>query len=408
LPEMIFLGLSAGQNSIPWTEIFNQPNQIQATQTIKGSDPAYIMYSSGSTGVPKGIVHTHNSGLSYAKLAAKLYQIKAADVIVSHSTLSYDISTFSYFSSLLAGATTLVLSDLVCMVPASLSAFLEQERATVWYSVPLALRQLLNFGALESRNLSSMRWVLYGGEPLPVNEANQLLKLFPNAMFSNVYGPAEVNQCTYYNFKKLDADAKEIPLGVVWEEAEYLLIDDDDEIISEPNKTGELVIHSSTMMTGYWQNRKPENEIYFFAKNPSAEKKYYRTGDLVSRGADELLYFVGRKDRQVKIQGYRVELKEIEYQLGRLDYLKDWAAIADKTSKDYAFIGVFAVLEKPVKTDTKKAINHHLKRFLPSYALPEKVIFLNEMPYASSGKKDYSKLNEYLKTTDEGQTKGVY
>ena len=402
LPDLNYLGTSKGASSKTWEEIFSGTNRNHINCAISSTDLAYIIFSSGSTGVPKGIVHTHYSGLSYAKQVAELYNLNETDRIVNHSALSSDISTLAYFASPMVGATTLLLSDMQCMVPASLSAFLEKESATVWYSVPLALKQLLNYGAMQSRNLSALRWILYAGEPIAVQDACDLIKILPQAMFSNIYGPTETNQCTFYNFKEIDPEAQEISLGTVWDAAEYLIIDENDKIITNPIGTGELVIHSSTTMKGYWKSKKPENEVFFWPKNVPSEKKYYRTGDIIRVDSQNQMFFIGRKDSQVKIQGYRVELKEIEHQLGRLYYLSDWAAIADKTTKDYAFIVVFVVLKNPKDQNQRILIKDHLKQFLPSFAVPEKIVILNEMPYANSGKKDYKKLDDYSKTNYEG------
>ena len=407
LPGLKIVGYAVDEQDFSWDNIFRRADTEIVADNILDSDLAYIIYSSGSTGTPKGIVHTHASGLSYAREAAKLYGLTEKDVVVSHSTLSYDISTFAYFASPLAGACTLVLSDTVCMVPASLSLLLETEQATVWYSVPLALKQLLNLGALDSRNLNQLRWVLYGGEPIPVDDIRQLIRLLPQAMFSNVYGPAEVNQCTFNNFNAIGLDAKEIPLGRVWDAASYFIIDDDNEIIAGIPRTGELVIKSTTMMKGYWKSAKPQTEV-FFSSQETGGRKFYRTGDIVHENGDGILYFVGRKDRQVKIHGYRVELKEIEHLLEELDYLSDVAVIADKKSRANDYIAVFAVKADGHEGVPAAEIRKYLKQVLPAYAVPEHIMYIDEMPYAPSGKKDFAKLENYLLEINEREITNVH
>ncbi|MEO1086644.1 MAG: AMP-binding protein, partial [Acidobacteriota bacterium] len=221
-------------------------------------DLAYLMYSSGSTGRPKGIMHTHRSGLAYARLSAELYGVTAEDRVGNHSPLHFDMSTFGYFTAPYAGATTLLVPEAYTKMPASLSQLIENEGLTIWYSVPLALIQLLTRGALDKRDCTSLRWVLYGGEPFSRKHLHALMRLWPDARFSNVYGPAEVNQCTYFHLPPpADGDGAEevedepVPIGRTWDQTEGLVIDDDDRILDGACE-GQLVIRSTTRMAGYW------------------------------------------------------------------------------------------------------------------------------------------------------------
>ena len=197
--------------SFSWDEIGQAPTNKLLPHQILENDLAYIIYTSGSTGAPKGIMHTHYSGLSYAKLSANLYDIQAIDRVASHAQLHFDMSTFAFLSSPFAGASTVILPEAHTKMPASLSQLMEKERVSIWYSVPLALTQLLHKGVLENRNLKSLRWILYGGEPFPTKPLRALMELWPQARFSNVYGPAEVNQCTYYNIPELPDENQPIP-----------------------------------------------------------------------------------------------------------------------------------------------------------------------------------------------------
>ena len=185
-------------------ETIGNPNE----GTITGNDAAYIMYSSGSTGQPKGITHTHDSGLSYSRLSIQTYGVTNQDVIANHSPISFDMSTFGYLTSPLAGATTVLIPEAHTSFPSSLAKLIEAEKITIWYSVPLALIQLLLRTRLESFDMSSIRWVKFGGEPFPPKHLKRLMQLWPQARFSNVYGPAEVNQCTYYHVPAAYATAE--------------------------------------------------------------------------------------------------------------------------------------------------------------------------------------------------------
>jgi amino acid adenylation domain-containing protein len=276
-------------------------------------DLAYIIYTSGSTGEPKGIMHTHASGLSYARMAADLYELTNDDVLSNFPPLHFDQSTFDYFSGPLVGATTVIIPEEHRLLPASLSQLMQDERMTVWYSVPFALIQLLLRGALEERDLSSLRWIIFGGEPFPVKYLRALQGLLPDAIFSNNYGPAETNQVMFYHVPPLDSDFdQQIPIGTLCPNMDCMVVDDNGEQV-HLGDVGELLMRTPTMMDGYWDGA-DLNERAFFTQERTGglRERYYRTGDLVQLRADGMYDFLGRKDRQIKTRGYRVELDEIE------------------------------------------------------------------------------------------------
>ena len=201
--------------TISWSEVFKAPKKEVGVRVLE-DDLAYIMYTSGTTGVPKGIMHTHRSGLNYAKLSKDLYQVNSDDIFGNHSPLHFDISTFGFLTMPFACGMTVIISEAHKKFPTSLSQLIETEKLTIWYSVPLALTQMLQKGVLHKRNLKSLRWVLFGGEPFPSKHLRELMKLMANATFSNVYGPAEVNQCTFHHLSELPEVDSPIPLGQAW------------------------------------------------------------------------------------------------------------------------------------------------------------------------------------------------
>ncbi len=371
-------------NNYSWEEVYSFSNKKDDIKILE-SDLAYIMYTSGTTGQPKGIMHSHKSGLDYAKFSAELYNMQSNDSIVNHSPLYYDISTFGYFTASLVGATTVIASEAEVKMPVSLSQLIERETITIWYSVPLALIQMINTGLLEKRNLKSLRWVLFGGEVFPINYLNQLIALVPNASYSNVYGPAETNQCAYFNFSHtIYNDA--LPLGNLWYNNEALIIDDDGKKV--PNgKIGELLIYSSTMMMGYWNQPELTKRAFYTQNSDNGKPKvFYRTGDLVKINEDKHLLFYGRKDRQIKLRGYRIELGEIESIMQNIESINEVAVIKSKNND------LIALVAKKSE-NTEKIIKQVLSKHLPKYAIPEKIIFVDSIPRTEAGKVDY----EYLK-----------
>ena len=378
-----------------WHSIYqSQPHNFQLP-TIHPDDLAYIMYTSGSTGAPKGIMHTHKSGLNYAKLSAELYHLDHKDKVASHAPLHFDISTFSYFTAPLTGATTVIIPEAFTKLPASLSSLLESEKITVWYSVPLALIQMVTNGALEQRDLSSLRWVLFGGEVFPPKYLRELMKLWPQANFCNVYGPAEINQCTNYQLDSLPEADHQIPLGKIWFDAKYKIIDQNDQVV-EIGAPGELVVETNSMMRGYWNNPDLTDFALFKTTDENGKQRvYYRTGDLVVENKQGLLTFQGRNDRQVKIRGYRVELDEVEAVLASHQCVEEAATFLIEENPQLLQIGA-AVIEVPNSNVNVKDLLIYCRERLPAYAVPDRIELMAEFPRTSSGKIRRSELVKYI------------
>ena len=361
---------------------------------VLSSDLAYIMYTSGTTGYPKGIMHTHYSGLSYAKLSQSTYNISESDVVANHSPLHFDMCTLGYFTAPLAGATCIILGKSYSVFPASLSQLIEQKQVTVWYSVPLVLQQLLERGELPKRDFTSLRWVLFGGEPFPVHQLNQFIEYCPNAWFSNVYGPAEVNQCTFYHLKEKIKKYRSVPIGYVWNDTDHLIIDDNQAEVNQ-GEAGELLIHSSTMMAGYWNNSEYTYQSMVEVEIVSGySKKFYKTGDFVKKDADGLLHFIGRKDRQIKTKGHRVELNEIEEIILRCKETKQVACYSHSVDGINEIFATVVLQTGAVLEELEKKI----QKTLPKYSLPTLLIEADKLPRTSAGKVDYKKLSKNIRS----------
>ena len=380
-------------NSVSWDDVASLPGTSAPNVRILGHDLAYIMYTSGTTGVPKGIMHTHYSGLSYAKLSADLYGLSENDRVANHAAIHFDISTFGYFSAPLAGAATNILSEAHTKFPASLSKLLEDEQVTIWYSVPSALSQLLQLGALEQRDLGSLRWVLFGGEPFAPKHLRALMKLWPGARFSNVYGPAEVNQCTYYHVPDPPQTDEPLPLGVLWDDTEMIIVDDQDRPVVE-GSTGELLIRSATMMQGYWGQPDLTRKAFFQrTRIPGFAETFYRTGDLVRLDEKGLLHFLGRRDRQIKTRGYRVELDEVESAVVAHPAVEEAAAFPTVDTAGETLIEVTIIRKTGVlPLVDERTIRNHLQHHLPLYGIPQRITFAESLPRTAAGKIDRNEL----------------
>ena len=403
-PEMPYNGTC---RFMDWQAVDGLDGERAPALSLTETDLAYVMFTSGSTGTPKGIMHSNYSGLSYARLSADTYGLRHGDRLGNHSPLHFDMSTLEYLTGPLAGCTTVIIPEAYTKLPASLSQLIEQERLTIWYSVPFALIQLLLRGVLEDRDLSSLRWVLFGGEPFPPKYIRALMDLLPRARFSNVYGPAETNQCMYYHVPtSLTGLEESIPIGTLWDAAESLIVDEQDQPVPL-GTTGELLVRSATMMGGYW-NEPELNRKCFFQRGTDtagAGECFYRTGDLVSMDAAQVYSYHGRKDRQIKVRGNRIELDEIESVFQAHDEVEEAAAYATGSdhgsdhdpaqSSTVSCAGIdVAVILAPGSGLSDKALREHAAERLPRYAWPENIRFLSGFPRTSSGKIDRKKLKQ--------------
>ena len=300
---------------------------------VAPQDDAYIVYTSGSTGRPKGIVHNNASALAYAAAAVDTYDLTSADRLANVAPLHFDQSTFELYAAPLAGAAVVVLSDVVLRFPASSAKLIDEEGVTVWYSVPYAITQLTERGAVGDRDLSRLRWVLFGGESFPPGALAASMRALPTARFSNVYGPAEVNQCTFHHLDEPPDGDEPIPIGSAWPAADLLLVDEDGAIIDD-DEPGHLIVSTSTMMDRYWRRGDLTAASIVSLPDPHDSRRWYRTGDKVERRPDGAFVFLGRFDHQVKIRGHRIELEAIEAVVLDHGTVSDCAAMSSGASTE--------------------------------------------------------------------------
>ena len=394
------IGLAPGEDldraAVPWESVEAELRASQLPVRLIERDPCYILHTSGSTGLPKLILHTHLSARSFVDWAVQEYGITPDDRLSNHSSHHTCFATFDFYAAAGAGATTVILTPSVMMMPGSLSGLLESERVTIWYSVPTALVQLSLRGGLENRNLGSLRWVLFAGEVFPGKHLHRIMKQLPAARFSHVYGSTEVNVCTYYHLPPVSELHGALPIGRPCSTSSVVVVDEQGTEVPH-GAPGELLVRGSTVMSGYWGD--PERNRVVLVQRPAdgaLAETYFRTGDRVRQLDDGNLAFVARADRQVKVRGYRVELEEVESALLSLPEVEEAAAFTVDNGEGSLSIRA-AVVDGGTQDDPAgRSILEALSRLLPPQALPEKIHRVPSMPRTPTGKVDGKALKKQL------------
>lgn len=394
------VSLKFGVSTVSWEEVDEYPSTPPDVWIID-QNLAYIMYTSGSTGHPKGMMHSHHGSISYARWGAQHVSLTPEDRVASHAPLHFDLSIFDFFSTAQAGATVVLVPEPVTKFAASWSQYIEDEQISVVFTVPFTLIEMLQRGAMDQRDLTSLRWILFGGEPFPPKHLQVLMKTLPDVRFTNVYGPAEAPSCTCYDLPPYPhAFDEPIPIGTVSVNSADLIVnaDDDECTIGEP---GELCVRSSTLTRGYWNRPDLNERVYLYKESYGPfPDVFFRTGDIVVRHDDGLLRFLGRRDRMVKVRGNRVELDEVETALATHAGVLEAAAFVLPDDQGSKMI-LAAVKLQHADTVTAAALNKHAKTKLPGYALPHQLFIVDKFPRTSSGKIDRKQIASMLEDSGD-------
>lgn len=368
-----------------WAE-FTAGRRLAHEPTPGRDDLAALLYTSGSTGTPKGV------RISYRNLAAFLRWARSEllpgpdDVFANHASFNFDLSTFDLFAALSAGARVWIVPEDQARDPGALAAGIRAHGVTIWYSVPSVLHLLTASGALTPGVVRTLRHVLFAGEVFPIGQLRSLAALLPpGTELYNLYGPTETNVCTYHRVRPQDLNRTEpVPIGRPVTGARAFLVDEDGRPLDGPDALGELVVEGDCVTPGYWGRE---------TGPVAADHRRHRhaTGDLVAREGDELVYR-GRKDRMVKLSGYRVELGEIEAAVLRHPDVADAAAVLDTAGGDRR-IALYYTLRTPGRGPGLLALKRHCARYLPRYMLPRTATRLDELPRNANGKTDYRLLS---------------
>lgn len=354
-----------------------------ARRTVELSDLAAILYTSGSTGTPKGVMISHLNLANFIAWARAEMALRETDVFSNHASFNFDLSTFDLFGAVAVGASLWVIPDGSARNVAVLADGLASHRVTVWYSVPSVLALLLESGQVTREMLVSIRYLLFAGEVFPIKQLRRLQELLPaDAQLYNLYGPTETNVCTFHRVDAIDAARQvPVPIGRPITGARVRVVDDHGQTLSD-GQLGELIVEGPCVTPGYFRRPQDPNAA-------NHQQNRHATGDIVSYEGDDLVYR-GRKDRMVKLGGFRVELGEIEAALLRHPSV-DEAAVLTLDGDAGARLVAFCSPDADTGSGLL-AIKTHCSGLLPRYMIPHALVRMPALPKNANGKIDYLQL----------------
>ena len=373
----------------------------EESSRVLDSDPAYLMFTSGSTGDPKGAVISHRAVMNFIAWSREQFRITDEDILTNLNPMFFDNSVFDFYASLFNGAGLVPISAALVKNPRKVVKAVEQTGCTIWFSVPSMLVYMLRMRALEKGDTPSLRSIVFGGEGFPKDSLRKLHALVSTCVeLVNVYGPTECTCiCSAYRVQMEDYERSELlPLGYIAPNFDYAVLGDQDEPVA-PGSVGELCLKGPNVGLGYYRN--PEQTAYAFVQNPGHRDYrdiFYRTGDLVFVDPQSgYLHFTGRKDHQIKKMGYRIELEEIEVALGSLAGVAETGCVYLVDLRSVGRIIAFAAGERIVS----EALLNQLRELIPSYMIPDRLHVVAELPKNRNGKIDRPALKDWVLKMEE-------
>jgi len=391
LPRLIVVGAcaeTADPTDAAWDEVLSDDTPTPLPPTRDTDDLAYVLYTSGSTGQPKGVMLTHRNAFTFLDWCGEALGTRTDDRFSSHAPFHFDLSVFDLFVSCRDAATLVVIGEALGKEPVRLGAFIAERKISVWYSAPSILTLLVRHGGIDQAGYPAPRVVLFAGEVFPIAPLRQLRTAWPNATLWNLYGPTETNVCTAHPVPSVIPDEQmgPFPIGKVCPPLRARVVNEEGVDVAQ-GSIGELVISGPGVMHGYFGQPDLTAQAFLHEEDGTA---WYHTGDLVVDDGQGCFAYHGRRDRMVKKRGYRIELGEIESALYRHDGV-DRAAVIARSDDEGVSIAAFVAL-KPTHKKSIIAMKRHCTNYLPHYMVPDSITFVPALPTTSTDKVDYQRL----------------
>jgi amino acid adenylation domain-containing protein len=367
-----------------WSSILRHaPLQADPAER-RPDDLAHILYTSGSSGIPKGVMVSQRNVTSYVDWCAELLNATEDDRIGNHAPFHFAMCILDIFVPIKLGGSTHLVSEELGKKPKDLARFIANQKITAWYSTPAILGLLAEFGDLSLLDFSSLRKVLFAGEPFPLKKLRRIVELWRGADFYNLWGSTETNACTCAPIPKpIPEDRVEpYPIGKAASHCSIMVLDDEARPVA-PGEEGLMYISGPTVFVGYWGR-----ETVLLERDG---RQWHNTGDVVKERDGEGYVYVSRRDRMVKRRGFRIELGEVEQALYRHPAIAEAAV----TALPYAQSGVRIIAwlvsaqkPEPSIVEIKTFCNQHL----PTFMNPDVFVFTETLPRTRSNKVDYQTL----------------
>src|SRR5882672_4016252 len=356
------------------------------------ADTAHILFTSGSTGAPKGVQITHDNALCFIEWATSYFGVSAKDRISGHPPLHFDLSTFDVYATLGAGAQLHLVPAELNLLPNRIAEFIRRHELTQWFSAPSLLNYMAKQDVVAQSDFPALKRLLWCGEVFPTPALRYWMTRLPHVSFTNLYGPTEATVASsYYTVPACPPhDNSPIPIGTPCGGEELLVLDDHLQP-APPGEVGVLFIGGVGLSPGYWRDEQKTSEVFF---DTTAYGRIYHTGDLAKVGEGGLIYFLGRADSQIKSRGYRIELGEIETALNALGLLRECAVVAVNSDGFEGMAICCAYAPLPGAGGNPTTLRQALRRTLPSYMLPSHWIYFERLPQNGNGKIDRRALRE--------------
>lgn len=356
------------------------PGELRLTALID-ADPYCIINTSGSTGVPKGVVLNHRNFFDFVEWSEEAFGLDGGEIVGSLSPVIFDIFSFELCMLAFKGSTLCLIDERLSPYPAKILEILEKSRVSFIFWVPTIMVNIANLGLLEKFALPDLKMIWFAGEVFPTVHFNKWFDHLPSARFVNLYGPIEITlDCTYYEVRDRVPDDQPIPMGRACRNTALLILNENGTETAD-GEIGELYVKGTSLAMGYYNN--PELTARAFVQNPlnqSYPELIYKTGDLVMR-KDGVYHFKGRADTMIKHMGYRIELADIEHAiLVALPIVRNVCVVYASELKE---IIAYCELKEPLKLSSFRA---SLGKRLPAYMIPARLVDVENMPMNANGK----------------------